>query len=167
MTRGLTLDKFKQNLRFWLHGPSFINQENVQWPISNLSCLSKENQNVVMSTQLENAPSESVLIKLERYSTFSAATRVAANVIKFCSERGRLSKEKIQELWGSTDYKECAKVYLIKAVQHHFFVNEIEFLKDPRDKQIPDLVRNFNLFLDHNNIVRSDCRVGKSEYFCL
>ena len=165
LTRGLTLDKFKQNLRFWLHGPSFINQEYVQWPISNLSCLSKENQNVVMSTQLENAPSESVLIKLERYSTFSAATRVAANVIKFCSERGRLSKEKMQELWGSTDYKECAKVYLIKAVQHHFFVNEIEFLKDPRDKQIPDLVRNFNLFLDHNNIVRSDCRVGKSEYF--
>ena len=165
LTRGLTLDKFKQNLNFWLHGPNFINQENVQWPISQLSCLSKENQNIVMSTQVESASSNSVLINLERYSTFSAATRIATSVIRFCSEKGKLSKEKMQELWGSTNYKDCAKVYIIKSVQQETFSKEIDFLKNPRDKQIPDLVRNFNLFLDHNNIIRSDCRVGKSEYF--
>ena len=50
-------------------------------------------------------------------------------------------------------------------MQNKCFHNEIEFLNDPRDKSIPELIRNFNLFLDEHQVVRSDCRLGKAHYF--
>ena len=50
-------------------------------------------------------------------------------------------------------------------MQAECFNKEILFLKDPRDKPVPELVMNFNLFLDENQLVRSDCRLGKSQYF--
>ena len=38
-------------------------------------------------------------------------------------------------------------------------------MKDPRDKLVPDLIRNYNLFLDKYGTVRSNCRVGKNLFF--
>ena len=51
LTRGLSLDSFKQQLSFWLHGPDFINMDKVNCPTSKLCCLSPDSQNVVMATQ--------------------------------------------------------------------------------------------------------------------
>ena len=33
LTRGLSLDSFQQNMKFWLQGPDFINADKVEWPI--------------------------------------------------------------------------------------------------------------------------------------
>ena len=165
LTRGLSLDSFKQQLNFWLHGPDFINSEKVKWPASNLCCLSSDSQNIVMATQAEPVPIAPAMISLDNFSKFSIAVNVAKNVIQFCSKAGGLTREKRQERWGSDDYQECAKLYIIQSVQHQCFAEEIKFLKDPRDKLVPNLVRNYNLFLDKFGTVRSDCRVGKNLFF--
>ena len=77
---------------------------------------------------------------------------------------GVLTSERRKERWGSEDYRDCAKLHLIQSVQQQRFAEEIGFLKDPCDKPVPDLIRNYNLFLDKFGTVRSDCRVGK-KYF--
>ena len=165
LTRGLSLDSFKQQLKFWLHGPEFLNKDKVKWPTSNLCCLSSDSQTIVMATQAEPVPIPPAIISLDNVSKLSIAVNVASNVIEFCSKSGGLSGERRQERWGSKDYQECGKLYLIQSVQHQCFAKEIEFLKDPRDKPVPDLVRNYNLFLDQYGTVRSDCRVGKNLHF--
>lgn len=165
LTRGLSLESFKQQLEFWLHGPEFLNMDKVKWPTSNLCCLSSDSQTIVMATQAIPVPIAPAIISLDNYSKLSIAVNVASNVIEFCSKTGGLSGERRQERWGSKDYKECGKLYLIQSVQHQCFEEEIEFLKDPRDKPVPDLVRNYNLFLDQYGTVRSDCRIGKNLHF--
>ena len=165
LTRGLSLESFKQQLKFWLHGPEFLNKDKVKWPTSNLCCLSSDSQTIVMATQTEPVPIAPAIISLDNVSKLSIAVNVASNVIEFCSKSGGLSGERRQERWGSKNYQECGKLYLIQSVQHQCFAKEIEFLKDPRDKPVPDLVRNYNLFLDQYGTVRSDCRVGKNLHF--
>ena len=39
LTRGLTLAAFKQDLDFWLKGPTWLQGDSVKWPNSNLECL--------------------------------------------------------------------------------------------------------------------------------
>ena len=165
LTRGLSLDSFKQQLIFWLNGPDFINMDKVNWPSSNLCCLSPDSQNIVMATQAVPIPIAPAVISLENYSKFTRALNVVTNIIKFCSKRGVLTSERRKERWGSDDYQDCAKLYLIQSVQQQCFAQEIEFLKDPRDKSVPELIRNYNLFLDKFGTVRSDCRVGKNVFF--
>ena len=71
----------------------------------------------------------------------------------------------MRELWGSDDCQQCAKTCLLKNMQLECFHKEVDFLKDPRDKAVPELVMNFNLFLDENQLLRSDCRLGKTQCF--
>ena len=32
ITRGITLDKFRSELQFWLTGPEWLIGENINWP---------------------------------------------------------------------------------------------------------------------------------------
>ena len=118
-----------------------------------------------MATQLEPVPPNPFIFSFERYASFAKILGVATRVIKILNKCGVLKKEKIKEFWGTEDYQECAKICLLKNMQAECFNKEILFLKDPRDKPVPELVMNFNLFLDENQLVRSDCRLGKSQYF--
>ena len=118
-----------------------------------------------MATQLEPVPPNPFIFSFERYASFAKILGVATRVIKILNKCGVLKKEKMKEFWGSEDYQECAKICLLKNMQAECFNKEILFLKDPRDKPVPELVMNFNLFLDENQLVRSDCRLGKSQYF--
>ena len=165
LTRGLSLESFKQNLEFWLKGPEWIRSEIVKWPTSELKCLNTNSKSIVMATQIEPIPSVPFIFSFERYSSFARLVNVATGVIKVFNKLGYIKNEKMKEFWGSDDYQQCAKTCLLKNMQHECFPKEIEFLKDPRDKPVPELVMNFNLFLDENQLLRSDCRLGKAQYF--
>ena len=41
-------------------------------------------------------------------------------------------------------------------MQKQSFPNEIEFLRDVRNKSVPELVNKWNLFIDEDGLVRSD-----------
>ena len=170
LTRGLSLESFKQNLDFWLKGPTWIRSEEISWPSSELKCLSANSQNILMATQAEPASQVSAIFSFGRNPNFerfslNKIVNISKLVIKFCNKIGALKNEKMREIWGSDDYGQCAKMCLLKTMQNECFQKEIDFLKDPRDKPIPELIRNFNLFLDENEMLRSDCRLGKVKYF--
>ena len=50
-------------------------------------------------------------------------------------------------------------------MQQQCFLEEIEYLKDPKGKHTPNLVNNLNLFIDKFHLLRSDGRIGKTRYF--
>ena len=45
------------------------------------------------------------------------------------------------------------------------FPIETKFLLDPKNRPIPDMVRDSNLYLDNNGLIRCDGRIGKTVYF--
>ena len=67
--------------------------------------------------------------------------------------------------WGSVDSMQAAKIYLIKIMQKQSFEIEIKFLENPVNKEVPLLVKNANLFIDKYGVVRSDSRIGRTDYF--
>lgn len=71
----------------------------------------------------------------------------------------------VMKLWGTLDARQCAKIHLLRVMQKQRFSDEISYLLDPRNKQIPDLVANLNLFFDKFGILRSDGRMGKVTEF--
>ena len=59
-----------------------------------------------------------------------------------------------------------AQSYLYKFMQKQAFPNELEYLLNPKPNKAPDLVRNLNLFLDHEGIIRAgEGRLGKCKAF--
>ena len=52
LTRGITLEKFQQNLRLWSLGPEWFNKSPIEWQTSELQCLSSKNKFIVQSTSL-------------------------------------------------------------------------------------------------------------------
>ena len=52
LTRGITLEKFQQNLRLWSLGPEWLSKSPKEWPTSELQCLSSKYKFIVQSTSL-------------------------------------------------------------------------------------------------------------------
>ena len=50
-------------------------------------------------------------------------------------------------------------------MQQQRFANEIVYLKDPKNKQLPDLVRNKSLYLDNYGLLRSGGRHDKCDAY--
>merc|ERR1712121_217056 len=47
LTRGLSFEKFKENMDFWCHGPIWIRNSTIDWPVSELRCLNLNSRNIV------------------------------------------------------------------------------------------------------------------------
>ena len=65
---------------------------------------------------------------------------------------------KLGKFLGSIKIESFA--YLIKSMQNKCFNNEIRFLQYPSN-QVPKLIKNLNLFLENQRILRSRGRVDK------
>ena len=172
LTRGLTLDVFKKNFDFWIHGPEWIRKEVVVWPVSSLSCLSSANKSVVLTTIVnDNSQVESEksligpLVSFDKFDKYSQLLSVTSVVIRACVLFKSLTEEKMLNWWGSTDFLHCSRVHLLQVMQQQSFSEELAYLKDSRNKKVPDLVNNLNLYLDKNHLLRSDGRIGKTRYF--
>ena len=63
--------------------------------------------------------------------------------------------------WGTTDLNIVAKLHLIKVMQSQCFDEELTYLRSPDNKKVPDRVRDMNLYLDSNHILRSSGRMGR------
>ena len=58
-----------------------------------------------------------------------------------------------------------AKQHLIKTMQNKRFCNELSFLKDPTKGITPPLVKNLNVFMDQEGILRVDGRIANSSRY--
>lgn len=158
ITRWLSFEKFKQNFDFWVSGPEWLKKQPVTWPVCGLDCLSTDNKEIVNSMVPHNmvsAHTENPIILFQKLSKLTKLIRVISLIFKF-----------VNRLKGVfADHTECAKQHLIKVMQKQSFEKEINYLLQPRKKEAPDLVKNLNLFLDKEGIIRSDGRIGKTSAF--
>ena len=168
LTRGLSFDMFVQKLDFWLHGPDWIRSSEVCWPSSDLQCLSSLSKSIVMHTTISNARNSKKIepiVPFDRYNKFSKLVGVTSTWINASVKLKYLKNNSMLNLWGTADPYDAAKVHLLQVMQYQSFSDEIDFLKDPRNKKVPDLVNNLGLFLDKVGLIRADGRIGKSKYF--
>ena len=165
LTRGLTLEQFKQNLDFWIYGPKWIQSSNVVWPSHDLNCLSASNKSIVLSTCISNVKSLQPIVPFDRYSKLNKLIGVTSKMIESLSKFKILKDNHMNSLWGSSDPHKCAKIYLFKLMQSKCFPVELDYLKNPLNKQVPTLVSNLNLFLDEFGVLRSNGRSGKCSTF--
>ena len=156
ITRGLTFKKFQENIGVWMHGPSWLNQTNVTWPERPLQCLNEENKKIVQTNAVNLQQTEESVIDMNRFSTYKKVHNVTSLVFKFL-------KIKTKNLSSTETPEDCATNYLLKTMQSQCFKTELDYLKDPSKKQVPQLVSKLNLYLDESNIIRSQGRIVKCE----
>ena len=53
------------------------------------------------------------------------------------------------------DPSSCAKIYLLKIMQQQSFPTELAYLQSPQGKEVPESLKNLNLFLDERGIIRT------------
>ena len=154
LTRGLTLKEYLIKRKFWLEGPEFLSKEKICWPVKPFGCLSSE------SKLLCNPIVECKGLDLTKFSSFHTVVRVFALVIKFLK---KLRKVKF------VSYVNCydeARKLCIKSEQKLHFSDEIKYLTSKEgDKSIPPSVKNLNMYLDSDGVLRSRGRLERCIYF--
>ena len=75
----------------------------------------------------------------------------------------RKKKKKKSGRWEQTNHLPQAKLYLMKTMQNVRFNNELSFSKDPTKSHILPSLKNLNVFIDPEGILRLDGRITASE----
>ena len=83
LTRGLSLQQFKENLDFWLKGPQFIRLGGeVIWPSADLKCLSDASKTVVCAALVDVPILNPPVVPFQKYSTLTKLLNVIKNIVK-------------------------------------------------------------------------------------
>ena len=165
LTRGLSLQQFKDNLKFWLKGPLFIRTGGeIAWPSADLRCLSDTSKAVVCTTLIDVHVPSPPLVCFERFSKLPKLINCIKIVIKFLAMKKILKEETMERIWGTVDIAEIAKLYLLKKMQDESFPKELSFLKESSNL-IPNRVKDLNLFLDPIGLIRSGGRMEHAGTF--
>ena len=150
LTKPMTVKSFKEGLDVWQHGPLFIREEPVFWPDKNLGCLSADSKILTKACVVSD---ESPLINVKLYSDFHKIVKITVYVLKFLyALRKYVFNE--QELF------EKAKIHLFRSCQREFFKDESDFLLGKCQNSIPARVKNLNMFIDCDGLIRSRGRLG-------
>ena len=166
LSRGISFDKFLEEMEFWIHGPEWIRGVNVCWPSSDFGCLSEASKTLVMCTSLgEEKTTMSPLVAFEKFESFNKLLNITSNVFQFLKAKGLLKEATMERLWGTSAPLEIAKLHLIKVMQAEAFPMELDYLSGSKPRGIPARVRDMNLFLDKFGIIRCDGRMGKVSKF--
>jgi len=157
ITRGMSLKRFKSVFNFWFSGPSWMEGGGTAWPVQNLSCLSRNSQqlasasvSVSMALEADCTP----CVDFGRFSDFSFLLRVMTLVFLFINKlRGR-----------SEEVGRKAMVFVIRTIQSQSYGTELDFLRNPARKLMPPLVHSLDLFLDQDSLIRSRGRMDKTPH---
>ena len=84
LTRGLSLDQFKDKFEFWYRGPKFLLAKDMLWPTRDLKCLSEVMKTMTM-TSVVKSTTESIF-DVEKYSDVNKLFRVTAICINFIAK---------------------------------------------------------------------------------
>ena len=100
ITRGVSTSTFFSKLPLWLKGPSWMLQDQTQWPISKLKCLSEANKKTLQCHTSVNVTQS--LLPLKDYSSVHKLYRVTSKIFKFISKSKGLEEncdERAQLYW--------------------------------------------------------------------
>ena len=166
-SRGVSAKDLTLN-EMWWNGPEFLYRPENEWPETKstqtedesvLQELLKNPINVThsLASNVLHESNVNDIIDPSRFSDLNKLLRVTAYVLRFVQkpkeqQKGHLTAEEIskaEELW-------------IKSVQRKLFQDEIRHLRDNKNASIPPLIRQFNLYLDKNNVLRCKGRISNS-----
>ena len=122
ITKDLSIDKFKQQLDVWVSGPEWLRSTPVDWPKSDLNCLSDNSKNIVQATVMYNTLSSldvNAVVPENKYSRLDKLIAVTSRVFQLIS---KLRKK-------DEDYSLKAKQYLFKIMQEKCYPNELVSLR--------------------------------------
>ena len=150
-----TFEKFTQSLKYWTCGLNWLSRSLLKCPDNNLNCLNEANKEIIQSLNLHNTYHIS---KIETCNTFQKFSKLAklikttAFVFKFI--------DKYKRNKDCLDYDHRTKLHLFKLMQEQarFFRNSL-YKKNPKENNIPDLVRSLYIFLDSDGFLRTDGRI--------
>lgn len=173
-SRGVTAKELIGNTLWW-HGPSLINEQRVGHPLVPDIDVTCEVEAELSRTQLTsthamiNVNKEhkriclDELIDCTHYSNLDMLLRVTAYVRLFVArlEKHRTPRCETDPLIDARDIKEAESAWII-SVQLRCFEKEVLYLLTHRGA-CPILVHQFNLYLDDDQLMRCQGRIGNSE----
>ena len=132
---------------------------DIVWPSADLKCLSEASKTVVCAANLFRVVPPRVvpppLVPFLKKSKFPKVLSIIELVVKFLLKKKALSGDTMRRLWGTVDPLEIAKFHLISRMQKESFPTKLSFLRGTSQANVPDRVRDLNLFLDPMGLLRS------------
>ena len=153
LTRGLSFREFEQKLPYWQHGPQLFAQTPILWPDRNLGCLSSASKLLTCNAAVNG---DTAIFPVNKFSSVNKLFRVTALVFKFISKLRKDGKDE-------NILMQDAKLYWLKYEQRLHCQAEYQYLTNPISSNVPTTVKNLNLFLDSENVIRCKGRLDKSE----
>jgi hypothetical protein len=178
LTRDLTLKRYLKQKEFYLHGPSFLTDEN-KWP--NTIIIRPNSNNItttVIATETDNRTKLEPIFNIERFSNRHKILRITGYVLRFINNLKyyRTNKynpkldipisQKIEGLNKNPNaFNKVSTNYWIKLIQQQMFPQELKTLSDLKEgkhvQDITNLQKDLKLFLDKQGIIRT---MGRYRY---
>ncbi|XP_053372928.1 uncharacterized protein LOC128546437 [Mercenaria mercenaria] len=171
LSRGVTYDNFLDN-RLWMNGPIWL-KNDTSFPQGDCKLIvydsceneseSSNSETAVLTSTQSKLPNPSVLeiIDIQRFSSYRKLLRVTAYVIRFVNNCRNVKKSRgpLESHEINTEARQ-----LIKHVQDIHFHDVKQYLsqKEKRCTTIPNLVRQLDLFLDEDNLIRCGGRISNA-----
>ena len=170
-SRGVCGKDLSRNV-FWIEGPEFLKQRCELWPFiettdneANEIALQEEAKNSHVITHALSSSSDVLniqsLVNIERFGSKRKLLSTLAWVFRFVEScKASLNNKKLQlseEL--RNEEIERAEYKLLSYIQREEFSEEFEFLRGKMVTKPPLKVKQFNLFLDNNNVIRERTRI--------
>ena len=156
LTRGSSINKFKDLLQFWTYGPEWLKTADSDWPVNKLNCLSEANKKTIQTNvAIDNDQfrgSKVECIPTKSFSNYGKSLKGTELVFRFIKIKCKVNIALVQS----------AITYLVKTMQAECFPKEISFLNSPGNRNIPDLVKDLNLYIDEEGVIRSKGRINKN-----
>ena len=125
LTRGSSLNKFKDLLQFWTYSPEWLKTADSDWAVNELNCLSDANKKTIQTNvaidndQFQGSKVECIPTK--SFSNYGKLLRVTELVFRFIKIKCKVN----------IDTAQSAITYLVKTMQAECFPKEISFLNSP------------------------------------
>lgn len=159
LTRGLDTKMFNEKKQLWFQGPTWLRNPEDTWPPQpEPSSIHTEYENpqlaVTIMADIKENPNILNIIELTKYSTLTRVVRITALLVLFA--RKWKTPEAYNDNILTTKEMLEARNLLLKATQQITYQKEISYLKNGDKFKEPAIVRQPNLYLDDEDLLR--CR---------
>ena len=151
LTKVCDPKKFLEKFDWWVKGDDWLLAPPQEWPKGQLGCIPSAIKGELVNTVLAQAESAPV-VDVNKYSNYSELLEYTVWIFK-AVHRFRKS---------DADPVRAATNYLMGLMQRDAFPSELSYLKDPEGAEVPPLVKQLNLFLDDNGVIRTKGRIDKN-----